>query len=605
MSSTYQYEELPAGKWIRLLRLLPGTSDDEIHVELFTTGLKNAPPYESISYCWGDPDDQEDIICLGQTMYITKSLSSGFKCFRYPEKARVLWVDAVCINQSDDKEKGLQVNMMGDVYDRATRVLVWLGEASNHDAEKAFRLLRAINEYIDSQIVESELAVDPWKAVVNVPMLVDRSLLFQDPSESAVLHNFWRLPWFGRVWVVQEVALASSAWVFYGASSISLSQVIQAAYLLSWRSDLQDNFLVGRWVDVFANTLATYTSKETWIQETRLLRHWQEYLARTDKPRFDRILLSSPRFEASNSLDHIYAFLGHPAAKSKDGNSSILDADYTISVEDACQRLAQKLYERDQRLDFLSTISHFTLSDIEDFPSWVPKVHKEKVDHTLDCEKWDADNSVETEFPKAIFQSSMLHGWAFISDSIVSHSETFGWGLFESVGPSPVEICWNLQADAIPSADKEKRLEALMVTLVGGLYKGRMVDLRRDFVSYCREKTSSQFCSNIRLEDIEKGDASMVDGNWKGFVSVASNKMSGRRFFITDCGRFGLGPSFLEDGDICGVLLGCRMPLVFRSMSTSGHFKVLGPSYVDGGMDGELIDAHVKSTSDLSEITLV
>jgi hypothetical protein len=210
---------------------------------------------------------------------------------------------------------------MGDIYDRATGVLVWLGEASNLYTEKAFHLLRTINEYVDSQVVESELAINPWRAVANVPTLVDRSLLFQDHSEPDALYDFWRLPWFGRVWVVQEVAFASSACVCYGASSISLSQVIQAAYLLSWRSDLQDDFHVGRWADVFADTLITYTAKETWIQETRLLPQWQESLARQTKPTFNKTLSSSSRFEATISLDHIYAFLGHPAAKSKDGGS--------------------------------------------------------------------------------------------------------------------------------------------------------------------------------------------------------------------------------------------------------------------------------------------
>jgi hypothetical protein len=141
MSSTYQYEELPAGKWIRLLKLLPGSSDAEIELELFTTELESAPPYESISYCWGDPEDLEDVICSSQTVEITYSLYSGLDRFRYPERARILWADAICINQANDKEKGVQVNMMGEIYDRATGVLVWLGVAPTLEAEKAFRLL--------------------------------------------------------------------------------------------------------------------------------------------------------------------------------------------------------------------------------------------------------------------------------------------------------------------------------------------------------------------------------------------------------------------------------------------------------------------------------
>jgi len=89
------------------------------------------------------------------------------------------------------------------------------------------------------------------------------------------------------------------------------------------------------------------------------------------------------------------------------------------------------------------------------------------------------------------------------------------------------------------------------------------------------------------------------------FETEAYNSMQGRRLFITECGRFVLGPSFLQEGDICCVLFGCRVPFVIRPTSTSGHFKVLGPSYIDGAMYGELINAHVKFTSDLREITWV
>jgi len=168
-----------------------------------------------------------------------------------------------------------------------------------------------------------------------------------------------------------------------------------------------------------------------------------------------------------------------------------------------------------------------------------------------------------------------------------------------------VEICWNLLSDAIPSADNKERLQAFMRTLVGGFYVGGMESLRRDFLSYCLEKTSSQFCSNIGLEDIKKEDTSLIDGNWVHFDKEASMKMQGIRFFITKYDHFGLGPSLLQDGDFCCVVLGCKMPLVIRPTSTSGHFKVLGPCYIDDVINGELIDAYVKSATGLGEITLV
>jgi hypothetical protein len=123
------------------MRLLPSKRDEQIWLELSTAELDTAPAYEAISYCWGDPNDQQDVICCRQTMHITRSLYTGLKCFRHHDETRIIWADAICINQSNDDEKGIQVNIMGDVYDHASRVLVWLGEASEEVAIKAFVLI--------------------------------------------------------------------------------------------------------------------------------------------------------------------------------------------------------------------------------------------------------------------------------------------------------------------------------------------------------------------------------------------------------------------------------------------------------------------------------
>jgi hypothetical protein len=203
MSSTYQYERLPTRKSIRLLKLLPGANGEQIRLELFTTDLDSAPPYEAISYCWGDGSDVQEIICCGQLMRITRSLCTGLECFRDSKNARLLWADAICINQSNDDEKGIQVTMMGDVYDQASRVLVWLGEASEEDVRMAFNLIQRINDYIEVRIVESELAINPMEALRSVRRLKDRNQLVQTDSQFQALDDFFCRPWFSRLWVLQ------------------------------------------------------------------------------------------------------------------------------------------------------------------------------------------------------------------------------------------------------------------------------------------------------------------------------------------------------------------------------------------------------------------
>jgi hypothetical protein len=93
----YTYSDLPGGNWIRLLRLLPGALGDSIHIELLAVELENAPPFETISYCWGASDHREIIQCSGEIMKVTTTLFGALRRFRDASKETILWADAVCI----------------------------------------------------------------------------------------------------------------------------------------------------------------------------------------------------------------------------------------------------------------------------------------------------------------------------------------------------------------------------------------------------------------------------------------------------------------------------------------------------------------------------
>jgi hypothetical protein len=89
--------------------------------------------YEAVSYTWGDPvegwqlDDQRMNLCsLNET--IKGNLAAALRRFRHETNERRLWVDALCINQADHGERAQQVAMMAQIYSRAARTLVWLGE---------------------------------------------------------------------------------------------------------------------------------------------------------------------------------------------------------------------------------------------------------------------------------------------------------------------------------------------------------------------------------------------------------------------------------------------------------------------------------------------
>jgi hypothetical protein len=116
------------------LELLPApTLTDTVSCDLFHACLDEKPDFEALSYTWGDPNDTIEISLHGSTHTITRNLDSAFRHLRYPDRSRVLWVDALCINQEGSIERAQQVSQMRHVCDvgGARRVVVWLGEEDN------------------------------------------------------------------------------------------------------------------------------------------------------------------------------------------------------------------------------------------------------------------------------------------------------------------------------------------------------------------------------------------------------------------------------------------------------------------------------------------
>lgn len=92
------------------------------------------PKFEALSYEWGDPDKpRHEIIVNGQPFKVWENLFYALKYIRpVPLRdnhvnSRILWIDAICINQDDIDERNHQVGMMGDIYRKADKVPVWLG----------------------------------------------------------------------------------------------------------------------------------------------------------------------------------------------------------------------------------------------------------------------------------------------------------------------------------------------------------------------------------------------------------------------------------------------------------------------------------------------
>ncbi|KAF6803524.1 heterokaryon incompatibility protein, partial [Colletotrichum musicola] len=131
MASIYT-RRLPA-RWIRLIVLHPGSGPDPIEFHFNETRIDDPPPFQALSYVWGDPTFCCVSHCSGNSVSITQSLFDALRHFRLPDAELTIWADAVCINQADMEERGEQVQLMREIYSRAAGVVVWLGpDAEGH-----------------------------------------------------------------------------------------------------------------------------------------------------------------------------------------------------------------------------------------------------------------------------------------------------------------------------------------------------------------------------------------------------------------------------------------------------------------------------------------
>jgi hypothetical protein len=144
----YQYAPLSDRRNnIRLLRLLPAEAEEaEIRAELLEYSLAvsrgSRHSYEALSYVWGDVHPPQSIFISDDHLVVTPNLHAALIQLRDASFPRVIWIDAVCINQADTDEKEDQIQSMAKIYGLAKRVIVWLGQAANGSNE-ALEAIRA------------------------------------------------------------------------------------------------------------------------------------------------------------------------------------------------------------------------------------------------------------------------------------------------------------------------------------------------------------------------------------------------------------------------------------------------------------------------------
>ncbi|KAI0594077.1 heterokaryon incompatibility protein [Biscogniauxia sp. FL1348] len=181
-------------KKIRLLCLLPDSFVEDIKCEISVCNIDAKPKYDAISYTWADDTGSSDkiktISISGKPFKVTHNCELALKRARYFSSPRTIWVDAVCIDQDNDQERGHQVELMPRIYSTARHVLAYVGE----DKDKSGWLVQVL--------------------------LMSRQDRDPDTFQRAIC-SFFERPYFRRAWVLQEIALAREPFLVCGNMSIS------------------------------------------------------------------------------------------------------------------------------------------------------------------------------------------------------------------------------------------------------------------------------------------------------------------------------------------------------------------------------------------------
>ncbi|KAH8592042.1 heterokaryon incompatibility protein-domain-containing protein [Bisporella sp. PMI_857] len=194
--SNILYTSLAHDDDIRLLQLHSKEKFPSIQCSLICSNLRDKPNYEALSYMWGSQDDLKTITIDGRDCVVRKNLWEALVHLQEPTTSRILWVDALCINQNDNQERNHQVSQMGVIYRQATRVLVWLGKPDLSNVARKTGFQRLEHELAEFHAARPKRQDSALRSSMVYSQLLD--------VRSVCLAEYWT-----RLWIIQEVVLAT------------------------------------------------------------------------------------------------------------------------------------------------------------------------------------------------------------------------------------------------------------------------------------------------------------------------------------------------------------------------------------------------------------
>lgn len=343
---------------IRIINLLPGEYGDPIECVLEHVDMETTRNYEALSYCWGEASITKPILLDSNLYPVTANLFDGLQRLRKTHSPRRLWIDSLCINQSDLAERSRQVQKMRDIYQRASNVVVWLGECRPWSTE-------AVQEVFDF-VVELAFA---WRNYISDQMIAryGYSKLWQ--QQRKWIQFIRQRQWFERMWVLQEVAVRPST-VKYRPDLEPLLMCGELKMSFYWLKSS-----TGFW-DMLPEAHKSLAIGLYPPLERHLLIHEIHRRAR-DRHRtrkggmnlefqlFGYLRLAVTQFRATDQRDHIYALLGLLCGGTLPQH---LHPDYEKPMHQVLAEFARFILDGTKTLDIIQ----FRGGKNPNLPSWVP-----------------------------------------------------------------------------------------------------------------------------------------------------------------------------------------------------------------------------------------
>ncbi|CZR66919.1 uncharacterized protein PAC_16820 [Phialocephala subalpina] len=567
-SEPYKYSPLnEEAQEIRLLTLLPDTLASDVRLSLDITPFTeyHVPKFEAVSYTWGSAENPVNIF-IGEsgrkTLAVTRNLAEALPYFRYEDKPRILWIDAICVDQKNLKERSQQVKRMADIYSKTIKVLVWLGPESD-DSSLALHLFEKI-----ASNVKVDEATRALVATTDDIHWADKDIKL--PFNGVELLSTFKLihrPWFERLWIWQEIHLASgNIEVMCGSRTILWAALRSAVLCLHMKQ------------------IPMFNQEEEASKPKQLDAVWSLCFGLSSNS-IDELLDETKHCVCSDPRDKIYALLsllyGAPRFE--------IEPDYAKSVNETYQHATLSIIKSTKRLQVLATGE--SQEHLERCPSWVPNRK------LLTPAQWIAPRLCN-RFPSSSASSETNHTLpANLQGSILK------------VEGTAVAVVWEVEpmlSFSNPKASTKDRIKELMTisTLAG--FRGA------SFQSHQHKAFTRAICCNCFSEQYSPAPTyyptlarseeavhriltSDIDNelgwNQPDFTSILNYvrfACAGRSFYMTQDGICGLAPLHAKKGDVVTVLLGCNSPMVLRP-TTEGTYKLVGEAYCDGFMHAEAL----------------